>query len=167
MELTDIASIEKWVELEKEINRKSGLCANVFDTKGIRITDFQNWPNKLCPEIKATDKGQSFICAVAHMNLTAQAKRTKKAVIEECDAGLVKIICPIFVKDEFIGAVGACGLLPDDGEVDTFLINKITEIEEEKLDSLSYNIPCISTQHSENITYFIKGEIDNITGIAR
>ncbi|MFH2046448.1 MAG: PocR ligand-binding domain-containing protein [Pseudomonadota bacterium] len=163
MGLTDIAPIEKWIELEKEINRKSGLCANVFDIKGIRISDFQKWPNKLCPEIKATDKGQSFICAVAHMNLAALAKQTKKEVIEECDAGLVKIIYPIFINDEFVGAVGACGLLLDDGEADTFLINKITEIEEEKLDNLSSDIPSISTKEAEKLAQFIKEEIDKIT----
>lgn len=164
MELTDILPLVKWVELEKEINGKSGLIANVFDIKGIRISDFQKWPNKLCPEIKATDTGQSFICAVAHMNLAALAKQTKKAVIEECDAGLVKIIYPIFAKGEFLGAVGACGLLLDDAEVDTFLINKITEIEEETLDNLSCDVARINTQEAEFLVQFIKEEVDKITG---
>lgn len=164
MKLTDILSLEKWVELEKEISRKSGLSTNIFDVKGVRISNFQKWPNKLCPEIKANDKGQSFICAVAHMNIAALAKQTKKAVIEECDAGLVKIIYPIFVKGEFLGAVGACGLLLNDGQVDTFLINKITEIEEEKLDNLSSNVAGITTQQAENLVQFIKEEVDKIIG---
>ncbi|MBA3037284.1 MAG: hypothetical protein FP814_12425 [Desulfobacterium sp.] len=164
MELTDISPLEKWVELEKKINKKSGLSANVFNIKGIRISDFQEWPNKLCPEIKANDKGQSFICAVAHMNLAVQAKQTKKAVIEECDAGLVKIIYPIFIKDEFLGAIGACGLLLDDAEADTFLINKITEIEEEKLENISSDIASISSQEAEKLVQYIKEEVDKITG---
>ena len=92
MQLTDIAPVESWVELEKEINRRSGLDANVFNTKGYRISDLKNWANSLCPEIKATDKGQSFICAPAHMNLAVQAMKTKRAVIEECDAGLIKMV---------------------------------------------------------------------------
>jgi len=120
MELTDLLPLEKWKELEKEITRTSGLDANIFNIDGIRITDYKNWANKLCPAIKATDKGQSYICAVAHMNLSAQAKQTQKSLVEECDAGLVKIIVPIFVKDEFLGAVGACGFLLDNGEVDLF-----------------------------------------------
>ncbi|RPJ12664.1 MAG: hypothetical protein EHM30_12795, partial [Desulfobacteraceae bacterium] len=111
MTLTDIAPLEKWIELEKEIYRRSGLNSNVFDINGIRISDFQKWPNNLCPAIKATDKGQSFICAVAHMNIAAQAKQTGEAVIEECDAGLFKVVYPIFVKGEFLGALGGCGLL--------------------------------------------------------
>ena len=126
MKLTDIAPEETWVALEEEINKRSGLDANVFNVEGYRISECKNWANKLCPAIKATDKGQSFICAPAHMNIAAQAMRTRKTVIEECDAGLVKMVVPVFIADKFIGAIGACGFLLDDGEIDIFLINKMT-----------------------------------------
>ena len=76
MELTDLLPLEKWAELETEIHARSGLESNVFNTDGIRITDNKVWVNRLCPAIKATDKGQAFICAVAHMNLAAMAGST-------------------------------------------------------------------------------------------
>ena len=62
MKLDEIMPIEKWVELEKEINRKSGLNAAVFDAAGVRITDFKKWANRLCPAIRETEKGLNFIC---------------------------------------------------------------------------------------------------------
>ena len=130
MKLTDIAPLQRWIELETDIHQKSGLDVNVFNTDGYRISEFKKWANNLCPEIKATDKGQSFICAQAHMNIAAQAMHTKLPAIEECDAGLIKLVVPIFVHDEFVGAIGACGFLLDDGEVDSFLVNKMTEIGE-------------------------------------
>jgi ligand-binding sensor protein len=164
MKLTDIAPVESWVEFEKEINRRSGLDANVFNTEGYRISDLKNWANKLCPEIKATDKGQSFICAPAHMNLAVQAMKTKKAVVEECDAGLVKIVVPIFVDEQFVGAVGACGFLLDDGEVDTFLVNKMTDIEEEKVEKLAEGIPAITTEKADSIVAYIEVQIEKFTG---
>jgi ligand-binding sensor protein len=164
MKLTDILPLEKWLELEKEIYRRSGLNSNVFDINGIRITDFQKWPNSLCPAIKATDKGQSFICAVAHMNIAAQARQTGEAVIEECDAGLFKVVYPIFVKGEFIGAVGGCGLLLDDGEPDTFFINKVTDIDEEKIEELSTGIERRSRAGMEKLAQYMKDEVDKITG---
>ena len=166
MQLTDIAPVESWVELEKEINRRSGLDANVFNTKGYRISDLKNWANSLCPETKATDKGQSFICAPAHMNLAVQAMKTKRAVIEECDAGLIKIVVPIFLNEDFVGAVGACGFLLDDGEVDSFLVNKMTDIEEDKIEQLAEGIPSITTEKAESITTFIKEQIEKIVGNA-
>lgn len=162
MELTDLLPLEKWKELEKEITRRFRLDANIFNVDGIRITDYKNWANRLCPAIKATDKGQSYICAVAHMNLSAQAKQTQEGLVEECDAGLVKIIVPIFKKDEFLGAVGACGFLLDDGEVDSFLVNMTTGIDEEDIKRLSADIERISTKKARAILSFIEEEIRKI-----
>jgi ligand-binding sensor protein len=162
MELTDLLPLEKWKELEEEITRRSGLDANIFNIDGIRITDYKKWANRLCPAIKATDKGQSYICAVAHMNLAIQAKQTQKSLVEECDAGLVKIIVPIFVKDAFLGAVGACGLLLDDGEVDPFLVNMTTGIDEEDIERLSADIETISTEKARIVVSYIEEEISKI-----
>jgi ligand-binding sensor protein len=162
LKLTDILSIEEWIKLEKDIHQKSGLDVNVFDTEGIRISDYKIWVNKLCPAIKANDKGQSFICAVAHMNIAAQAKQERKAVIEECDAGLIKLVVPVLVDEEFIGAVGACGLLLDDGEADSFMINRTTEIEEEEIGRLSNGIAKITTEEAQMIAAYIQEQINRV-----
>jgi ligand-binding sensor protein len=163
MKLTDILQIEKWVELEEEIHERSGLASNVFDTDGIRITDYKVWVNRLCPVVKAHDSGQSFICAVAHMNIADMAKNSKKTVIEECDAGLLKLVVPIFVKGDFLGAVGACGLLLDDGDVDAFMVNRTLEIGEEKIEGLSDDIKRISTEEVEALGEYISERIKMIT----
>ena len=162
MELTDLLPLEKWAELENEIHARSGLESNVFNTDGIRITDNKVWVNQLCPAIKATNKGQAFICAVAHMNLANQARDEKRPVIEECDAGLMKIVVPIFVDGDFIGAIGACGLLPAEGEVDSFLVNKITEIEEEEVDALCEDLAVIEKNSAEEVAQFIWEKIATI-----
>jgi ligand-binding sensor protein len=96
------------------------------------------------------------------MNLATQAKQARKSLIEECDAGLVKIIVPVFVKKEFIGVVGACGFLLDDGEVDPFLVNMTTGIDEEEIERLSTDINKISTEKAENIVSYIEDEIVKI-----
>jgi ligand-binding sensor protein len=166
MQLTDIYPLEKWIELEKEIHDRFGLDSNVFNVDGIRISEFKAWVNKLCPAIKATDKGQSFICAVAHMNLAIMAKNSGQAVVEECDAGLMKIVIPIFIQDTFLGAVGACGLLMDDGEVDVFLVNKMTEIDEETVESLSEGIGSISSERIQELIGFVEGKIKSILSAA-
>ena len=98
MKLTDLLPPDAWFELEQEITKQTGLSGNIFDAEGVRITNYRNWANRLCPEIKANDKGQSFICAVAHQNLAAQAKRTRKPLIEECDAGIAKPDSRIYKK---------------------------------------------------------------------
>jgi ligand-binding sensor protein len=162
MKLTDLAPLDKWIELEKDLHKRSGLDVNVFDTKGYRISEFKNWANRLCPEIKATDKGQSFICAPAHMNIATLAMRSKQPVIAECAAGMLKLVVPIFFDDKFVGAVGACGYLLDDGEVDSFLVNKMTDISEDKVERLSEGIDSITTEKAEILAQYIVNQIAGI-----
>ncbi|MCK5204078.1 MAG: PocR ligand-binding domain-containing protein [Desulfobacterales bacterium] len=162
MKLTDVAPLNIWVELEQKINERSGLNASVFNVDGVRITDFKKWANKLCPVIKADEKGQNYICAVAHQNIAAQAQRSRKAVIAECDAGLMKLVVPIFVNGEFLGVAGGCGYVLGDGEVDTFMVNKTIGIAEEKLMDLSDDIPVMTPEQAESHAKFIQVELDQI-----
>jgi len=162
MKLTDIAPLKKWLELEQKINKRSGLNASVFDIDGVRITNFIKWANKLCPVIKADKKGQDYICAVAHQNVAFQAKRTHKAVIAECDAGLMKLVVPIFLNGEFLGVAGGCGYVLGNGEVDKFMVNKTIGITQEKLTDLSDDIPVMTPQQAQSHTEFIQSEIEQI-----
>jgi len=162
MKLTDIAPLERWMELENDINARSGMDANVFDTKGYRISPQKHWANELCPAIKDTDKGQSFICAPAHMNLAAQAARAGETVIEECDAGMIKLVVPIVADGEFIGAVGACGMRFEDSEIDAFLVNKMTDIDEDKVESLAAGVPTITREATEELGRYIRKRVEAI-----
>lgn len=162
MKLEDLCPIEKWAELENDIRNRSGLNAAVFNPDGIRLIDTHAFPNQLCPEIKALPKGQSFICATAHMNIANQARQAREPVLEECDAGLIKLVVPIFVDDMFLGAFGACGLLLEDGEVDSFLVNKITDIDEETIERLSKGIPSISKHTADELSAYIEQQLDAI-----
>ncbi len=162
MKLTDIAPIEIWKKLEKEIDNRSGLNASVFDAEGTRITDSHKWANRLCPVVKASKKGQTFICSLAHQNLSNQAMQDKCPVIDECDAGLAKLVVPIFCGDEFVGVAGGCGLLQEDGEADTFLIHKTTEIDEDELEALSDDIKTISNDQLEELSAYISEKIGQI-----
>jgi ligand-binding sensor protein len=162
MKLMDIAPLEKWLELEQKINARSGLNASVFDVEGVRITEFKRWANKLCPVIKADKKGQNYICALAHQNIAAQAKQTQQPVISECDAGLMKLVAPIFVNGEFLGVAGGCGYLLEDGEVDSFMVNKTIGIDDGKLRELSADIPAMTMQETKALTQFIQQEVDQI-----
>lgn len=162
MQLLDVCPLEAWVSLENDIYERSGLNASVYDTAGIRINANPRWPNQLCPEIKATPKGQSFICATAHMNIANMARQSRSAVIEECDAGMLKLVVPIFVQETFIGSAGGCGLLLDQGEVDSFLVNKITEIEEERVEALSQGIPALSMSQAQELAQFIQTRIETM-----
>jgi ligand-binding sensor protein len=163
MELTDILEMEKWLKLEEETYQKSGLNVSAFNTKGVRIAGpVKNWANRICPAIKSTDKGQAFICAIAHMNMANAAQKTGKPVVGECDAGLIKIVIPVFVKDEFIGAFSACGLVSETSEIDSFLINKTTGIEEIEIEGLCSDIDTVSSEKIKQLSDSMKEKVDKV-----
>ena len=162
MQLDDILSIEKWTELEKEINNTFGLCASVFDTDSKKITEFKKWPNRLCPVIQADGKSQSFICAVANRNLGLQARQTKKPVIAECDAGLLKLIVPIFVGDEFLGMLSGCGVLVDGASVETYLVTQTTSVDMKEIASLSSDINKLERVDVELLAEYLEALVERI-----
>ncbi|BBO68973.1 hypothetical protein DSCA_29030 [Desulfosarcina alkanivorans] len=162
MELLDLCPLETWKSLEDEIRSRSGLNAGAFSIEGIRLIPPAVWPNRLCPQIKANPKGQSFICATAHMNIANMAQATGKPAIEECDAGMLKMAVPIFVHEEFVGTVSGCGRLLEDGEVDTFLVGKITGMEEATLEELASDVPSLSMQDARTACRFIEEQVAQI-----
>ena len=99
---------------------------------------------------------------LAHQNIAAQAQRTRRPVIAECDAGLMKIAVPIFINGEFLGVAGGCGYIMGDGEVDLFMVNKTTGIANEKLINLSDDVPTMTPEQAESLARFIEDEVNQI-----
>ena len=125
MELTDIASVEKWEEFEKEIHTRSGIYAGVYNNQWNRITSYVAFgANEVCPTIKAYPEGVAAICTMANQYFGTVLAKTKQPLVDECDAGFVKFAVPILLEGVFLGMVGGCGHLLPDGEVETFPIQK-------------------------------------------
>jgi len=159
MKVADIISPGKWHELEKEIFQRSGLNVSVFDADGSMISDYPQWANRLCPVIKDDEKGKGMICVSANNNISLIAKNSRRPVTEECDAGLLKFTVPLFSGNEFLGVITCCGLLSEDSEVETFLINKITGIDKDKIKSLSKDIKIITTEKINSLIQYIEKEL--------
>jgi ligand-binding sensor protein len=162
MLLTEIAPISEWTELENKVRNKTGLDVSVFDTEGIRITDNKEWINKLCPEIKSVDAGQTHICAVAHSNIAAMAAKSGKNIVEECDAGLIKAVVPLFKDDKFIGAFGGCGKMLDDGEIEVEYICRTIKSKEPEIAELSKSIEIMTEEAAEEAVEYMADEVAKI-----
>jgi ligand-binding sensor protein len=167
MTLTDVLSKEEWTQFEKELYERWQISATVYDTSGVSITEKPNWCNRLCPQIKANKDSLATICAPGNQNFMAMAKQTKKPVIGECDAGLIKIAVPIHINGEFIGTAGGCGLLPEDGEVESFLIEKSAGLDEEKITELCDGLGSMTESQAKEMADFIENRIDQYVGLAQ
>ena len=162
MELTDVISKEEWEAFEKELFDRFHINCAVYNVEGIGVTGKPNWCNKLCPEIKANKDSLAAICAPGNQNFMAQAKQSQKAVIGECDAGLLKIAVPIFKDNEFLGTAGGCGLLPVGGEIETFMIEKTAGLSEDEIAVLSEEMGTMSEETANEMAYYIEKRIDEI-----
>jgi ligand-binding sensor protein len=162
MELTDILSKEEWIRFEKELSDRFRLNCTVYNTEGNSITGSQNWCNRLCPEIKANRESLAAICAPANQNFTAQVRQTRSAVVDECDAGLLKISVPIFVGDEFLGTAGGCGLLLEDGEVEDFMVQKTTGMDEDEISALCGGIGSMTEEEAREVASAIEERLSRI-----
>jgi ligand-binding sensor protein len=162
MTLLDICPLETWETLETDLHEKFNLQGSVFNPEGVRITTVKNFSNPLCPAIKSIEKGQTFICSAAHMNMNAMVKKSRDPLVEECDAGLTKLVVPVFHNDEFLGVVGGCGLLPEGEAVDSFAVSKIAGMDEADVTRLAEDVPHISVETIAAAIDFIQERIQQI-----
>ena len=160
MELTDILSKEEWAAFEKELFDRFKINCTVYNTSGVGVTGKPNWCNRLCPEIKGNKNSLSAICAPGNQNFMARAEKTRKPVIDECDAGMLKIAVPIFNDDEFLGTAGGCGLIPVGGEVETFLIEKTAGLTEAEIAGLCEGIGTMSEEEAQEMAAYIQEKIE-------
>lgn len=159
MELTEILSKEEWAVFEKELFDRFQINCTVYNSDGVGVTGKPNWCNRLCPEIKGNKDSLATICAPGNQNFMAQAKQTRQPVIDECDAGMMKIAVPIFSQNEFLGTAGGCGLLPAGGKVETFLIEKTAGLTETEIAGLCEDIGTMSEDQAEKMAAFIEDKI--------
>ena len=162
MTLTDLLSLEQWKGLEREIHERFKVNAAVVDDKGVRITDYANWGNPLCQRIKTDPKGLAAICAPTGQHCTKRMTESPAAFIEECEAGMLKIMVPVYTNGDLLGAVGCCGSLDEDMELDTFLVAKALEADEGEIVKAGGTVPCVSRNKAEETLAWIEARLDEL-----
>jgi ligand-binding sensor protein len=128
MTLKDLISEEDLAALQQELHDRFGLNADIMDGEGRRLLG-NTWGNDLCRAIRNDEKGFGAICATAGQMFTQLLKKGEPFV-EYCDAGMVRVSVPVKVDGEVVGAVGGCGLVPADEEVDGFTVGMMSGLDE-------------------------------------
>lgn len=165
MFMTDLLAKEHWIDLEKTLHNDWGVNACAYDAQGLTFTGFKNFVNPLCAEIKSHPEGIQAICSVAHQHMAQIARSTHKPVIEQCDAGMLKICAPVFAKGEFIGIVGGCGRVSEGAEVDTFAVHKAINVPLETIEKLARDVPAISMAKAQEMAAFLQNYLaDTLPG---
>jgi ligand-binding sensor protein len=160
MELINLMPIENWKHLADNIYARFGFNGAILDKNNILVCSSTRWANKICPEIKGGDN--RILCASAQKRLSKMAEDKKEPVIDECDAGFVKFVVPVFSDDEFLGTVSGCGSLLDDAELDAFYIGKLLNREEEDIKDFLITVPRISKNKVNEAIKYVQEKIKEI-----
>lgn len=166
MKMTDLLTVDEWLALERELYEKFNINAEVVEEDGKRVTDKRLWCNELCKAIRASDKGVGGICAPSGQEFVRMTREERKPFIEECDICLAKVNVPVIVNDEVVGAVGGCGLLPEENELEDFMVSVTMGLEEDEITRLSESIPTASQERLEEIQAFIEEKVAEIVAKA-
>ena len=156
MLMTDLMTKEQWADFERKLHEERQLNACAYNAEGFTFTGFKNFINPLCAEIKSYPAGIQQICSVAHQHMAKQAQATGRTVVEQCDAGLLKITTPVFVDGEFVGIVGGCGRLAAGEKVETFAVHKATGSALDKVEDLAGKAPSITMSQADDIVEYLE-----------
>ena len=161
MELSDIMSVEDWKTIAENIYKKFGMNGTVYKKDNSVLVKSGQWANQLCPAIKSGDS--AIICSSVQQRLSKIAKESKNFVVDECDAGCIKFLVPVFINDEFVGMAGGCGCISGKSEVDAFYVAKLLKKDQEDIERLLTTVRHISQDKVQEAIRYVQEELKEIS----
>jgi ligand-binding sensor protein len=158
-----IKSREEWQQILDNLFEELELPAALMDGENT-VLQTSGERNPLCATIRERKGSLSFICGQTQQFLSEQARMTKKPVIEMCEAGLVKLVVPVFWNGVCAGNVTACGAVCPEEEIETFLIGQSTNASEEDIDALCKEVPEIEREKVVQAAFRLFQKIERDTG---
>jgi ligand-binding sensor protein len=107
--MNDVADID-WNRFEQSLHDDFGVNAVTLKIDGTRRTSGDMlWANSLCALIKTNKAGKRKICDRLLKMLIHAVKTRRALAMDECAAGMNKIVFPIIQDDDINGFVNICG----------------------------------------------------------
>ncbi len=159
MELTDTVSLEKWKSIVDQIHEKFGFNGTVYRKDNSVLAKSEGWANKVCPAIKSGDS--VVVCSSAQQRLSKIAQEKKDCAVDECDAGFIKFLMPLYIGNELAGTIGGCGCLDENTEIDAFHIGKL--LKKEDITDILSSTKHISKDKLREAIQFVQKQAREIT----
>ena len=129
-EIFDVYSEDALKTICNEVQDKYHMQAAVYNAEHKPVLPPAKLENEICAHIKSSTEGNTYICGQSHRTIATMAVNTGRSIIEECDAGFLKFVVPLFHDGRHIGEISACGRRPEAGEIDIAYIKEtVKELE--------------------------------------
>jgi ligand-binding sensor protein len=136
----DIKSKEEWQQILDSVCQEIGIPSAITDRENT-VLQVSGQRNPLCSRIRSIKEASSFICGQAQQFMAEAAKAKRTPLIDFCDAGMLKLVIPIFCQSDFLGTLTACGACIEGEELEVFLIEKSTKSNEQEVEALIQQVP--------------------------
>ena len=160
MEMYDIKPKEEWQRVLDTVYRELGMPSAITDKENV-VLQVSGQRNPLCAKIRSIKEASAFICSQAQQFMAEVAKEERRPVIEFCDAGMLKLVIPVFRQNDFVGTLTACGAYIGGEELEDFFIEKSTKLNEQEIKALIQQVPEGDLQKISEVTQKLFHQIQN------
>ena len=140
MEMYDIKPKEEWQRVLDTAYRELGMPSAITDKENA-VLQVSGQRNPLCAKIRSIKEASAYICSQAQQFMAEAAKEKTRPIIDFCDAGMLKLVTPVFCQSDFVGTLTACGAYIVGEELEAFLIEKSTKMNEQDIEELIRQVP--------------------------
>jgi len=160
MNIMNIKTPANWNDILYRFFRETGMTASLMDGQGnILLSQGERFP--LCKAIRAHQEALTYICSQTNAVMFALAQKTMQPIIDVCEGGLLRVVVPLVHQGSVLGQVNACGLAPEDEEVDSFLLARQLEITEDEVRQLARSTPAGNEEELLPITDQLFAELSS------
>ena len=136
----ELRSKEEWQQILDSVSQELGMPSAITDRENT-VLQVSGRRNPLCSKIRSIEEASLFICSQAQQFMAEAAKEKRRAIIDFCDVGMLKLVIPVFCQNEFVGTLTACGAFTEGEELEAFLIEKSTKLNEQEIKALIQQVP--------------------------
>lgn len=141
----DLKSRETWQELLDEVHSALGMPTALLDADNV-ILQSSGERNELCREIRSLEKAKPVICGQSQKFMAEMARTKITSIMEICEAGMAKIVVPVFRDQKFLGSITCCGSILPEMEIEAYFIEKTTGLGGDVIADMAEKIPIVQKE---------------------
>jgi CheY-like chemotaxis protein len=132
-----------WSQLA-DIHEETGLVMSLATPQGSLLRTIGQ-RNPLCGLIRSTPQHLTTVCQTVAAAMSSELEVEKRPISDLCDAGMRRIVVPVFSQGELVGQLTGCGVATEPEEPDPELVSVMLGIGMDRARMLCHRVRHTST----------------------
>lgn len=136
----------QWSEVLDDLAQRSLMSVLLTDAGG-GILRTHGSRNELCERIRADDDSRMAVCSQTNAAMLELVRLTLAPVIEECEAGMLRLVVPVVRGGILVFQVTACGRVAHGGGIEAFLLSRLLQMREDDVAELGRSVTLVARRY--------------------